>query len=694
MIFRELDTRVFSYKKSIKSYEFNDISHMAIKILKNNKDVRLELKEYFNEIMIDEYQDTSDIQEYFISMIENNNVYMVGDIKQSIYRFRNANPYIFQDKYNKYAKNDGGVKIDLLKNFRSRREVIDDINYIFNLIMTDSIGNANYQKDHNMVFGQEGYLDNGYNNNLEIYNYEIKEGDNPYEIEPFIVANDILDKIKNKYQVFDKDTMKLRDIKYSDICIITDRNKYLDKYMKILEYNGIPSVIYKDNTLSEEDDILVIKNLINLLIKIHNHEYDTSFKYSLTSILRSYLYSYSDNEIYNILNDNKYYELDVYKKCNSIEVNSRPIIDILYDLLEVFNVYEKLSILKNIKASVIRIDNLLDIAYNLEDDGYDLEDFLNYLDDIIEYKEDIKYNAMDKNSNGVKIMNIHKSKGLEFNICYFLGFNNKFTIKEIKDSFIFDKKYGLIIPFSKEEDSILKYLYKYDYIKEEISEKIRLLYVLFTRCREKMIVVTSIDYDKIKYKNIIPDNIKLKYRCFLDIFNSIDLDKYIVKKDYIIDKNYDKVKLKDINIKSDIIINGKSINLEYSIVDKKRYSKVVNKLITREELNKMEYGTLIHELMEYDTSNEYFIKLLKHIEEGYINIYHEYEFIYEDVIGIIDLMVEYNDKILIIDYKLKNISDKEYTRQLNGYKKYIESITNKKVEIYLYSLLDDILEVV
>ena len=147
-IILEFSKRVYSYKKRYNSYEFNDIAIMAIDVVKNNKDVREELLNNFKEIMIDEYQDTNDLQEEFISMISNHNVYMVGDIKQSIYRFRNANPYIFKNKYDNYSKNNGGYKIDLNKNFRSRFEVLDNINTIFNLIMDDSIGGANYIKEH------------------------------------------------------------------------------------------------------------------------------------------------------------------------------------------------------------------------------------------------------------------------------------------------------------------------------------------------------------------------------------------------------------------------------------------------------------------------------------------------------------------------------------------------------------------
>ncbi len=113
---------------------------MAIKLVEENEIIREELKNKFNEIMIDEYQDTSDLQETFIKYLENDNVYMVGDIKQSIYRFRNANPLIFKNKYDKYSMEDGGVKIDLLKNFRSREEVLFNINEIFARLMTKELG--------------------------------------------------------------------------------------------------------------------------------------------------------------------------------------------------------------------------------------------------------------------------------------------------------------------------------------------------------------------------------------------------------------------------------------------------------------------------------------------------------------------------------------------------------------------------
>ena len=155
----------------------------------------------------------------YVKYLENDNVYMVGDIKQSIYRFRNANPLIFKNKYDKYSMEDGGVKIDLLKNFRSREEVLFNINEIFARLMTKELGGINYKESHAMIFGNEAYVTLGANNNnnyMDIYTYN--NGDKRYsndEIEAFIIANDIKKKIDKAYEVYDFDLEKNRNATYS-----------------------------------------------------------------------------------------------------------------------------------------------------------------------------------------------------------------------------------------------------------------------------------------------------------------------------------------------------------------------------------------------------------------------------------------------------------------------------------------------
>lgn len=704
-IISKMDNEVAKYKDKTGSYEFNDIAHMALGIVQNNLEIREEIRNYFNEIMVDEYQDTSNIQEEFVSLISNNNVYMVGDVKQSIYRFRNANPYIFQDKYNRYSKHDGGIKIDLLKNFRSRNETLFNINEIFNLIMDDEIGNADYLDSHNMVYGNTAYdLENpGHDNNLEIYNYdnEINTMYTREEKEIFIISEDIHEKIKNKYQVFDKKSNHLRDIKYSDICIITDRNKYLDKYKKILEYEEIPSVIYMDHELTNDNVVLIIKNLISLVDYVNKGIIDDKFRYLFVSVARSFIFTYSDDMIYQIDKNKRYYQDEIVKKCKLINLNN-PLEDIINEIFMVFNIYEKLTTLSGIDEYLIRIDNILDIASNLSGLGYNLEEFINYIEDVLNKGLTIKYSTNTSVDNAVKIMNIHKSKGLEFSLCYFTGMHNEFTIKEINDKILISDKGGIILPYINENgdisQNILKDLYVDNFFKEEISEKIRLFYVALTRCREKMIIVTSLNKEKNGYGRLVPVNMRLKYRSFLDILNSIDIiDKYVVNKEANYTHDYDTIKLKEITKHTDgEVIDKKEIKINYEVGENKHFSKESD-ILDIDSVKAMKYGTLIHEELEYadfdKKNNKYLEKLFNVISSDYINVYREYEFSYQEnnivYNGVIDLMLEYDDYINIIDYKLKNIMDEKYNLQLRGYKKYIESISNKVVNIYLYSLIED-----
>jgi len=703
-IINELDQTVVNYKRKHDTYEFNDIAHLAIQVVKNNYDIAQELKEYFNEIMVDEYQDTSQIQEEFISLISNNNVYMVGDIKQSIYRFRNANPYIFQKKYNKYGKNDGGIKIDLLKNFRSRSETLFNINEIFNLIMDDEIGNAEYQLSHNMVYGNTAYdnEDTGANNYLEIYNYNNQENleYKDYEKEIFIIAEDINNKINNHYKVFDKETKKLRDITYSDICIITDRNKYLDVYKKILEYQNIPSVLFKDEELTNDDDILVIKNLISLIEHVNNRKFDINFKYLFTSVARSFVFAYSDDLIYQIHSQNKFKEDQIVKKCQEIDIN-KPLNEIINTILEKFNIYEKLTNLNNIEAAIIRINNLLDIANSLNSLEYNLTSFIEYLNDIIKNELTVKYSINTKGKSAVKIMNIHKSKGLEFSLCYFTGMQNKFATKDISEKILFTEKYGIIIPYFNEElhDTILKDLYVNQFYNEEISEKIRLFYVALTRCREKMIIVTHLDEKNDCYNSFVPSSKRIKYRSFLDILNSIAIiSKYVVAKEANYTHDYELTKKIELSDElSNLKMKKRTNEISYISLEQAHFSKNNIKLLKKEAIDKMTYGTKIHEILEYtdftNPNNKYVINLLKKIPNDFINIYKEYEFIYEqnnqEYHGIIDLLLEYSDHFKIVDYKLSNVDDLNYIKQVKGYKSFVEKITNKKCLTYLYSILDN-----
>lgn len=720
-IIKMLDSEINEFKHQKDIYDFTDISKMAIRVLKENDDVKEELKYFFKEIMIDEYQDTSDLQEEFVKMIDNDDVYMVGDIKQSIYRFRNANPYLFKYKYDTYAQNNGGFKIDLTKNFRSRLEVIDNVNLIFSAIMNDSLGGADYKVSHKMIFGNKTYIEEGLttqNNNLEIYNYEYDKT-SPYskeEIEIFCIAKDIKEKIENKYQIFDKDKKILRDITYNDFAILLDKSKSFDLYKKVFEYLGIPLTIYTSLNITKEIEISLIKNILKLIISASEKKYDTEFKYAFTSIARSYLFEYTDEEIFNYVRYSNYSESSIMRIVNEIkdDITSLSLGEIMSLIISKFSLYTKGIKSGNIENKISSIDSIFSIATDLGSVGYGIYEFYDYLENLTEEEYKLEVKKQDYISDSVKIMTIHASKGLEFSICYFASLHSKFNIQDLNDKFSYSEKYGIITPYYNEGigKTFIKMLYKENYINEEISEKIRLFYVALTRAKEKMIMVTSLDGTK--------ENIQIKdARSFLDMLLSIKdslttYRKEVDIKSLNLTKNYNLIK--EYNYKNAIEkttdkIYVESLNFKEKEKTSKQISKETKTLLSKEDKEKMEFGTKMHEVFEYldfknpnihslpisdyfKTKIEKFLSLID--TKNIINVYKEYEFSYEkddnSFHGIIDLILEYEDKIKIIDYKLKNIDDENYDKQIKTYKEYLSTKTNKKIETYLFSILKEKLE--
>lgn len=724
-ILKDFDEYVMAYKYENDIYEFTDIANLAIKLVKENVSVKEELKSSFKEIMIDEYQDTNDLQEILINLISNNNVYMVGDIKQSIYRFRNANPDIFKEKYNKYSNHIGGEKIDLNKNFRSREEVLNNINLLFNKVMDESIGGADYIKSHQMIFGNKSYINKGktlqnYDFELYSYMYDKKSEYSKEEIEAFIIAKDILSKVKGNYQIFDKDTSVLRNAEYSDFVILMDRTTNFDLYKKIFLYLGIPLELYKDETMNEDTDIIVLNNLIKFTIKLDTGIYDKELEYLFTSVMRSFLCESTDEKIFDTIKNKTILTSPLANKVRKIKLNNKSSYEIINDLINEFDFYNKLITIGNESASSVKLNSILSNAKTTSSIGYDINSFSEYLDNVIKEKIDIKYTIHSGVSNSVKIMTIHKSKGLEFPICYFSGLYKPFNISDIKEKFTYSNKYGIITPYFDEgvAETIYKHLLKNDYLKEEISEKIRLFYVALTRAKEKMILVMP--YEEIvngKESDLVSNVVRSKYKSLLDIVSStlVSLTKYVTVIDYNksgITKDYSLLIKKDFKSgieKSTEVLNVNELLVENETLIDKHYSKENNKLITSDVKKNMKFGKYVHEVLEYfdlkkkDYSyiKDEFIKnkiisfsnlpIFDNVNEA--NIFHEYEFIYTlnntKYHGVIDLMLEYPSHIDIIDYKLSDVTDINYISQLNGYKEYISSITKKPVNVYLYSIINE-----
>lgn len=720
-ILKSIFVRMDKYKSKNNIYEFIDIASLSIDLLKNNEQIRLDIKSSINEIMIDEYQDTNDIQDIFISLISNNNVYMVGDVKQSIYRFRNANPKLFMAHYNDYSKNIGGIKIDLIKNFRSREEVLNNINEIFDRVMDEQIGGASYKESHRLVFGNDVYTKfKGEDYNLEIYNYDSSNGKKE-EIEAFIIARDIKTKIENKYQVYDFDLKTLRNVEYKDFAILIDRSKQFDLYRKIFEYMHIPLCVHKNDSFIHSDEMYTILNLLKIVYSHIDSNYKAeNIRHSFISVARSFLFDYSDDDIANVLLDDDiiesisnessmFYNIYYTTKKISDNLDYMSLYEVIDELYNSYNIREKISKLSNYNNINVKLDYLLSKTSELGNIGYNLLDFINYIDNVINDEDkDIEFKSNDNNDESVSIMTIHASKGLEFNICYYPEIYREFSKNDVQKTFLYSKRYGFIIPYFNQgiDNTILLDLVKDDKKCEEISERLRLFYVALTRAKQKMIIlVNDLTQENMDDDIIVPNEKRLEYKSFRDVLESISgvLEKYIKDVDVIVDRNYKNLVInKVLNKKSDKKIIHNIINLKSELEENTSFSKKIHALNSNDIRKSIEYGKVVHKYFEvFDLNNKVvrdFNDKLKQIGVDLENSkrYFEYEFIYKDSNimrhGIIDLLIDTKDKCYIIDYKLKNIDSSDYVKQLQGYKNYIESKLNKNVTCYLYSILDNALE--
>ena len=704
----EVLKRLFNYKKSINLFGFSDIARLAIRLVYDNDDIMNELKSYYDEILVDEYQDTSDMQEVFLSRIENNNRYMVGDIKQSIYRFRNANPYIFKSKYDSYSRNEGGEKIDLTFNFRSRREVLNNINLLFNTLMTDSCGVASYEREHQMRYGQKGYLkisqDISFDMDILRYsNDEYYEAFTAEEKEAFIIGKSIKDMLSKKPKVLKGDEFK--DASYGDFAILIDKAKSFVTFKQIFEYLGIPMSIEADLDLKNSILPEIFTNILVLINGLRKKEFGKPFNHAKASLARSFIYEYSDELIYKMLVNYEKTPLDddLYYLANLKNVSYK---DLFFYICDRLGIYDKLGLIGDVDNSLVILENIYRLLNSFKDANMDLSCACDYLHEAFKSDSKLSYALNEGNKDSVRIMTIHKSKGLEFAYCYFPLLQSSFNTADQKASVGLDSSYGIYIPYADEgkSNTIIKPLVAANIRALDISEKVRLFYVALTRAREKMILVMD---DK-EIENINPKRMKSFQEMILyaDVLNPYVKD--IELKDYNLTYDYKKGSL------SNNKING-TINPSYdkrpniALIRKAHISKELMSIPDKKSKDAMELGTLIHEAMEVlDFKNpdveslpttDYVKKIVSKVIEMPIiknakeaRSFHEHEFYFEangeEYHGIIDLFIEYDDHIDIIDYKLSNVDSLEYKRQLSIYKMYVESRSNKPIYTYLLSLIN------
>ena len=695
-IAKEVDDELTAFQKEHNAYSFADIAKMAIKLVRNNE-VSSEISNLFDFILVDEYQDTSDVQEEVITRLSRNNLYMVGDVKQSIYRFRNANCNIFNDKFVAYKKGEGGEEIDLNKSFRSREQIVNAVNDIFGQLMRKEINIIDYNNGHNFEFGNTGYADNvedGNNYSVDIATYALEENEKAFDKEMGIITSDIIRKINSGYKVLDKEN-GFRPCTFKDFAIIIDRKTTFDDIKKYFSEKNIPINAIQDESLMSSQITFVTKNLIRLFYCVKNNLYDLHFKHAYCSIARSFLVHDSDRDIHRNIKMSGLENLELTKRIRSVvdSCYDSSLFEILNALYDEFDIYSKIPSIGDCSSSAHKCDVFLNFASNMDSLGFSLEDMYNFFDELSNSDCDISFADNSSAENAVTLINIHKSKGLEYPIIYFPFLAKQFNRTMKNSSFAADQKYGVTLPMlgRNAKDSFLIHLIKDKDVKEDFEEKLRLFYVALTRAREKIVMV--INEEKLA-KGIFDVT---KANNFVSILSSIDYQKYLA--------NYE-VTNETLNIVADNKekqnITIKSINVEAKEIVRKKASK--EKSINVDE-NVLKFGTKLHyalELLNYETKDLSYIKdyRIRKYVDNVVNsfvfkdiknakILHEYEY-YDEVSGvngIIDCLIIKEDEVDIVDFKLKNISDSHYNEQLNIYADYVKKICKLPIKKYLISAI-------
>ena len=654
-IVNEFTKEYFAKKMERNIIDFNDIEHLCLKLLlKKNEngilektDIAKKYEEKFEEIAVDEYQDSNEVQETIIKSVSNGkNIFMVGDVKQSIYKFRQAMPELFLDKYDKYSlesPNEYGLKIQLFNNFRSRKNVLDLTNLVFENIMSKKLGDIDYTEEEYLNYGAYyEEFENGLKN-AEMYLIDTKkeelEEESSYEDESFddqedendnnsdiIEAIDIMEKeeiearfvakkikelIQNGYEVFDKKEGK-RKIKYKDIVILLRSTKNVAGiFEKELLNADIP--VFSDVS-NEYIDTIEIQTMLNLLKTIDNPTDDISF----VATLRSKLFEFTDNELLEIRLLNRevsFYEVfkiasveledsDLKNKINMFlskleewqnKENFIPLSELIWEIYDYTGFYNYSLLMPNGHLRVQNLKMFFERAKEFEKTSFKgLYNFIRFIEKIKNSSSDMSAaKIISENENVVRIMSIHKSKGLEFPVVFLSNVNKKINLMDLSNNIILHRDLGFGPEYINYESRIKYHTLAKEAIKiktknETISEEMRVLYVALTRAKEKLIITGTVR-DIPKYQKKLEEDINTynlnetrtinylllkKYVSYLDWINII-----LLKKDYsnIIFKNY--LKMMDVLEDSiDTIIeddkeridfeNNKISDLDYEKVDK------------------------------------------------------------------------------------------------------------------------------
>ena len=568
----EFDRRLLAAKQERHLIDFSDMEHYALQILlKREKveesggtgtdrtetkyrivpsDVAMEYRQYFQEILIDEYQDSNLVQEYLLSAISGEeegryNRFMVGDVKQSIYKFRLARPELFLEKYDTYQETGDLCRIDLAKNFRSCIQVVDAVNDVFSRIMSREIGGIAYD-DKAALYPGAGYPaqeDPAYGSELLLIRKPEKgereesgigeqhaEGagilvdyDNVRQLEALAIAAHIK-QLKGSLKVMEKSTGELRPVRYSDMVILLRTTSGWDEeFKKILEQQGIPVYI---TSKTGYFGALEVQQLLQFLRVLDNPRQDIP----LFGVMQSVFGGFTQEEIAQIRSGGEGHSrkrMTLYEALKEVAQSGRTedtelsikandflqridhyrnltpytsIRDLLQRILDDYDYLNYVTALPTGSKRRANVEMLLTKASAFEKTSYfGLFHFIRYMEQLEKYDVDYgEADTLDENADVVRIMSIHKSKGLEFPVVFVSGLSKRFNMQDANQSLIVDMDLGVAVDYvdsvRRIKNKTLRRAVLSAKMKEDnLAEELRVFYVALTRAREKLILTAVLD---------------------------------------------------------------------------------------------------------------------------------------------------------------------------------------------------------
>lgn len=579
--------------------DFNDIEHLALKILLKETeegkieptDVAKKYKEKYIEIAIDEYQDSNLVQEYILNAVsKGDNIFMVGDVKQSIYKFRQAMPELFLDKYKNYKKiedkkQEDNLKIKLFKNFRSRENVLKFTNLIFQDIMSNLLGDIEYNQEEYLNLGAQ-YPEEKQNLNTEINIIDLKENEEEQsnvstedlnenveneeqqeriediELEARFVANKIREIVQNKYQIWDAKKDTYRDIKYKDIVVLLRSTSNIAPIFE-QEIIRLDMPVFSDSS-QEYLDSIEIQTIMSLLKIIDNPLQDIP----LVTVLRSNIGKFTDDELVEIRLSDKYENYYTCMKKAKLDVNPKlkdkiqrffesieewrkeqeylSLDELIWKIYIDTGYYNYVGLMSNGALRQANLKMLFQRAKQYESSNFKgLYNFINFIEKLRLSSGDLgAAKLIGENDDVIRIMSIHKSKGLEFPVVFLSSTGKQFNLMDLNQNILLHQEMGIGVKYINYErqvqyDTLTKTAMRNKILVETLSEEMRILYVALTRAKEKLFITgLSKDYEK-EAENI--EKQICRYPKYLDKINPILVKKYKRYLDWImLVYNYEK----------------------------------------------------------------------------------------------------------------------------------------------------------